>query len=35
LKRWTNVVGWAERVTTLDGFKTPFALLAMKDAELS
>lgn len=35
LKRWTNVAGWVERVTALPGFKAPFALLAMGDAELS
>jgi glutathione S-transferase len=35
LHRWTNVVGWAERVTGLSGFKAPFALLAMESAELS
>jgi glutathione S-transferase len=35
LKRWTNVAGWTERVTALAGFKAPFALLAMEDAELS
>jgi glutathione S-transferase len=34
LKRWTNVAGWAERVTALPGFKAPFALLAMENAEL-
>jgi glutathione S-transferase len=35
LLRWTNVAGWAERVTSLPGFKAPFELLAMEDAELS
>ena len=35
LKRWTNVAGWAERVTALAGFKAPFELLAMEDAALS
>jgi glutathione S-transferase len=34
LNRWANVVGWARRVTALAGFKAPFELLAMKDAEL-
>ena len=34
LKRWTNLAGWAERVTALPGFKAPFALLAMENAEL-
>jgi glutathione S-transferase len=33
LNRWTNVAGWAARVTALAGFKAPFALLAMEDAE--
>jgi glutathione S-transferase len=32
LHRWTNVVGWTERVTALAGFKAPFALLAMESA---
>jgi glutathione S-transferase len=35
LSRWTNVSGWTERVTALPGFKAPFALLEMKNAELS
>jgi glutathione S-transferase len=35
LKRWANVAGWVERVTALKGFKAPFALLAMEDAESS
>jgi glutathione S-transferase len=34
LNRWANVVDWAKRVTDLAGFKPPFELLAMKDAEL-
>jgi len=34
LKRWANVQGWAKRVTALPGFKAPFELLAMKDAEV-
>jgi glutathione S-transferase len=34
LQRWPNVVAWSERLTTLPGFKAPFALLAMQDAEL-
>ena len=34
LHRWTNVVGWSERVKALTGFKAPFALLAMESAEL-
>jgi glutathione S-transferase len=35
LKRWTNVASWAERIKALPGFKAPFDLLAMEDAELS
>jgi hypothetical protein len=35
LKRWSNVADWAARVTALAGFKAPFELLAMEDAELS
>jgi glutathione S-transferase len=35
LKGWANVAGWAARVTALPGFKSPFALLEMKDAEIS
>jgi glutathione S-transferase len=35
LKRWTNVSGWAHRVTSLSGFKSPFELLAMENAEVS
>ena len=34
LNRWTNVAAWTERVTTLAGFKSPFSLLAMENAEL-
>jgi len=34
LNRWPNVGGWAVRVTTLPGFKAPFSLLPMEDAEL-
>jgi glutathione S-transferase len=34
LKRWANVTGWAKRVTALPGFKAPFELLAMQDAEV-
>ena len=33
LRRWPNAAGWAERVKTLPGFKAPFELLAMADAE--
>ncbi|HEV7407559.1 MAG TPA: glutathione S-transferase family protein [Bradyrhizobium sp.] len=35
LDRWTNVDTWAERVTALPGFKAPFALLAMENAEFA
>jgi len=35
LNRWTNVASWAERMQALQGFKAPFELLAMADAELS
>jgi glutathione S-transferase len=34
LDRWTNVAAWAAGVTALAGFKAPFALLAMENAEL-
>jgi glutathione S-transferase len=34
INRWANVVDWARRVTALPGFRPPFELLAMKDAEL-
>jgi glutathione S-transferase len=34
LNRWANVADWARRVTALTGFRPPFELLAMKDAEL-
>jgi glutathione S-transferase len=35
LDRWTNVASWARRIRSLPGFKAPFELLAMEDAELS
>ena len=35
LSRWTNVVGWVQRVTELVGLKAPFDLLAMEDADVS
>jgi glutathione S-transferase len=35
LDRWTNVTGWSKRVTALEGFQAPFALLAMEDAEFA
>jgi len=34
LRRWPNISGWAQRVTSLPGFKAPFQLLSMQDAEL-
>jgi glutathione S-transferase len=34
LDRWSNVAAWAAGVTTLAGFKPPFSLLAMENAEL-
>lgn len=33
-KRWPNLSSWAERVTLLPGFRSPFDLLAMQDAEV-
>jgi glutathione S-transferase len=35
VKRWTNVARWVERMQALPGFKAPFDLLEMQDAELS
>jgi glutathione S-transferase len=35
LNRWPKVAKWARRVMLLPGFKAPFELLAMEDAELS
>jgi glutathione S-transferase len=35
MNRWAKVAGWAERVKALPGFKAPFDLLQMRDAELS
>jgi glutathione S-transferase len=35
LNRWTNVADWARKLKSLPGFKAPFALLAMEDAEVS
>jgi glutathione S-transferase len=35
LRRWTNVAGWAGRMTALAGFKAPFALLALEDADIA
>jgi glutathione S-transferase len=34
LHRLPNVVRWTERVTALAGFKAPFALLTMQNAEV-
>jgi glutathione S-transferase len=35
VKRWTNVARWIEKMKALPGFKAPFDLLQMQDAELS
>jgi glutathione S-transferase len=35
LERWTNVAGWAARMTALAGFKAPFALLDLQDADIA
>jgi glutathione S-transferase len=35
LRRWANVSGWAQKVTSLAGFQAPFELLAMENAEFS
>lgn len=35
LNHWTNVAGWAQRLRSLPGFKAPFELLAMEDAQVS
>jgi len=35
LDRWSNVDAWARRVTALNGFEAPFALLAMENAEFT
>src|SRR5262245_13995496 len=35
LSHWTNVAGWAQRLRSLPGFKAPFELLAMEDAQVS
>ena len=34
LTRWTHVAGWAARLALRPGFKAPFALLSMQDAEV-
>jgi glutathione S-transferase len=33
LDRWANIDAWSGKVTALPGFKAPFALLAMENAE--
>jgi len=33
LKRWANVASWAQKIKSLPGFKAPFELLAMENAE--
>ena len=35
LKRWANVERWARKVMALPGFKAPFELLAMENAEVA
>ena len=35
LSRWPNVGRWAGRIAALPGFKAPFDLLAMADAQIS
>ena len=35
LSRWPNIGRWAGRIATLPGFKAPFDLLAMADAQIS
>jgi glutathione S-transferase len=34
LKRWTHLAAWGKRVMTIKGFKAPFELLQMQDAEV-
>jgi glutathione S-transferase len=34
LSRWPNIGRWAGRIATLPGFKAPFDLLAMADAQI-
>jgi len=34
LRRWSNLVDWAHRVTATRGFKGPFELLGMQDSEV-
>lgn len=34
IERWTNVARWVQKVSALPGFKPPFELLAMEDAEV-
>ena len=33
LKHWVNLAPWADKITALPGFKAPFDLLQMEDAE--
>lgn len=33
-QRWSNLAAWVDRVTALQGFKTPYELLAMQDLEV-
>ena len=35
LARWANVADWAGKMMALPGFKAPFDLLAMQDAEFT
>jgi hypothetical protein len=35
MNRWPNVARWADSMKALPGFKAPFDLLQMQDAELS
>jgi glutathione S-transferase len=35
IERWPNLADWAERVKALPGFKAPFDLLQMQDAEVT
>lgn len=35
MSRWTHIADWAGRIAMLPGFKAPFDLLTMADAEVS
>jgi glutathione S-transferase len=35
VKHWSNLERWAQNVRALPGFKAPFELLAMEDAEIA